>query len=612
MPPPKTTDDLLSRLQKSGLIPPTDLEASIAALPEGLDPPGILAHLVETRLLTQFQADRLAAGKYKGFVLGSYVILDKLGRGGMGQVFLAEHADMRRNVAIKVLPVKEMGSPVARERFLREARAAAALNHPNIVRAFDLSRDGQMYYLVMEYVEGVSLQALVARKGALPVTTAADYGRQVAEGLQHASERGLVHRDIKPANLLVDRSGGVRILDLGLVRASDEDSQLTNVTSGGRSILGTPDYLAPEQSLDSSAVDTRADIYSLGATIYFLLAGHPMFPEGRTAQKLMWQQWKDPTPINQLRPDVPSDLADILHKALAKKPRDRFQTPLEFAEALSGWATSPNPPDPDTIPPLPPRRSIRLPDPSASSVSSVGAAKRMRESSASWAFQPTNDLSRLSITPTVIPPPAPRALPGEPAIITLGPNGVSSKVTSLPPVQWRRKLPPLPEPGLDPALAEKEPGNGPHAPQESSSVDISIPPTPLLTVTPESPAVPRLKQKFPNGNPLAPGKVIHLGPRSPEEMEAEEAAAAVDPASHRNGEHGSATRTPPPSDTRQPSDSDPEFSTALPQRTGWSSHPANQKLLRKKPGDTRAWVLLGLLALVVLALVAAAITSAGR
>ncbi len=349
MPPPVTTPELIDRIRKSGLVSPPDLHAFLAdprSDPEGGSSRLILDRLTEAHLITKFQADRLAAGKYKGFVLGSYTILDRLGAGGMGQVFLAEHAAMRRFVALKVLPGNVCEDDIARERFFREARAAATLDHPNIVRVFDMNREGKLLYLVMEYVEGVSLQTLIEKDGRRSIAAAASYAQQVALGLQHAHERGHVHRDIKPGNLLVDRAGVARLLDLGLVRSeSDGDSKLTSQLGGARTILGTVDYLAPEQALDSSNVDIRADIDSLGATLYFLLAGHPVFPEGRAGQKLMWQQWRDPTPIDTLRPDVPAALAAIVHRALAKKREERFQTPREMADALGRWVGSLVPPN---------------------------------------------------------------------------------------------------------------------------------------------------------------------------------------------------------------------------------------------------------------------------
>jgi serine/threonine protein kinase len=355
MPAPTTTDQLFDCLRKSGLIQPARLEALLAELPADATPRAILDQCVAAELLTPFQANRIGVGKYKGFVLGGYVILDRLGGGGMGQVYLAEHAAMRRHVAIKVLVSTGGPETVARERFLREARAAAGLNHPNIIRVFDLRQDRQVLYLVMEYVAGISLHHLVTRTGPMDVLAATHAVRQVALGLQHAHENGLVHRDIKPANLLLARDGTVKILDLGLVRIESEtESKLTNHID--KTILGTADYLAPEQAMDSSAVDIRADIYSLGATFYCLLAGHPLFPEGRTAQKLMWQQLKEPTPIRELRPEVPLELAAVVHRALRKNPNERFQTPLEMAAALTPWANGSAPqPDPAVLPPPPPR-----------------------------------------------------------------------------------------------------------------------------------------------------------------------------------------------------------------------------------------------------------------
>lgn len=358
MPPPASAEELIARVRRSGLIPSAELDGAIRTFPADIDPPAVLERLVAERFLTQFQADRLAAGKYKGFLLGNHVILDKIGSGGMGQVFLAEHASMRRLAAVKVLPAVD--DPVAKERFHREARAAAALNHPNIVKVFDLNRDGRILYLVMEFVEGVSLQALVSKGGPLSPGAAAECARQAALGLQHAHEKGLVHRDIKPANLLIDRTGVVKLLDLGLVRATDDtSSQLTSSGRGGQAILGTVDYLAPEQAVDSSNVDIRADIYSLGATLYFLLAGHPIFPDGRTAQKLMWQQWRDPKPIREIRPDVPEGLAAIVHRAIHKQPADRYAEPQEMAEFLAEFSAGVTPPDPSLIPVVPPRRAVK-------------------------------------------------------------------------------------------------------------------------------------------------------------------------------------------------------------------------------------------------------------
>jgi serine/threonine-protein kinase len=361
MPAPTTLPQLIDRIRRSGLIPPERLEGFLVGLQtSGRSPAGIpelLGLLVETGMITKFHADKLAAGKYKGFQLGNYVILDQLGTGGMGQVYLAEHTSMQRLVALKVLPVFASEDVVARERFFREARAAAQLDHPNIVRVFDLCQEGKLLYLVMEYVEGISLQALVSRVGKLGVNAACNYARQVAFGLQHAHELGFVHRDVKPANLLLDRAGVVRILDLGLVRSeADKASGLTKQLDS-KTILGTADYVAPEQAVDSSGVDVRADVYSLGATLYFMLAGRPLFPEGRTAQKLVWQQIKDPPPIRRLRPEVPAELAGVVHTMLQKRREDRFQTAAEVFDALAPWADAEVEPPPEEWIPAPPVRA---------------------------------------------------------------------------------------------------------------------------------------------------------------------------------------------------------------------------------------------------------------
>jgi serine/threonine-protein kinase len=357
MPAPTTTDQLYECLRKSGLVPPATLDALLSDVPADGGPRAVLDRCVAAGALTPFQADRIAAGKYKGFVLGGYVILDRLGGGGMGQVYLAEHSAMRRHVAVKVLASAGGPENVALERFLREARAAAVLNHPNIIRVFDLRQDRQVVYMVMEYVPGVNLHHLVGRIGPLDPRVAAHYGRQVALGLQHAHEHNLVHRDVKPANLLVAGDGTVKILDLGLVRfAGQTDSKLTSLVD--KTILGTADFLAPEQAMDSSSVDTRADIYSLGATLYYLLAGRALFPDGKTAQKLLWQQMREPIPLRKVRPDVPEGLAAVVHRALRKDVRDRFQTPTDLAAALSKWATGPVPrPESGVLPPPPPRWS---------------------------------------------------------------------------------------------------------------------------------------------------------------------------------------------------------------------------------------------------------------
>jgi serine/threonine protein kinase len=341
---PATVEQFLELARKSGLVAETALAGKLAALREAVTPsesPQEWARaLVEGGLLTRFQAEQLLLGKSRGFTLANkYRLLEHLGSGGMGSVYLCEHLAMRRRVAIKVLPVQYAQDPSYLERFYCEARAVAALDHPNIVRAHDIDHDGQLHFLVMEYVDGSSLQDIVDKFGPLEISQAAHYICQAAEGLEHASKAGVVHRDIKPGNLLVDRTGTVKVLDMGLARYFHDDANISEKFD--ETVLGTSDYLAPEQTVDSN-VDARADIYSLGATFYFCLTGKTLFGEGTTAQKLIWHQTRQPRPIRGLRPDVPDRLAVLIEqKMLAKEPAQRFQTAAEICKALAPWTSTP-------------------------------------------------------------------------------------------------------------------------------------------------------------------------------------------------------------------------------------------------------------------------------
>src|SRR6476469_1789976 len=255
----------------------------------------------------------------------------------MGQVFLCEHMYMRRRVAIKVLPPAKAEEPAALGRFYREARAAAALDHPNIVRTHDIDQDGNLHFLVMEYVDGSSMLELIKKKGPMAIGRACEYIWQSAQGLDHACKVGVIHRDIKPGNILVDRYGVSKILDMGLARFYHSDDDMLTKKYDEKSVLGTADYVAPEQTINSHDVDVRADIYSLGATFYYLLAGHPPFPEGTVSQKLIAHQTKRPVPIHEVRPEIPAALAAVLEKMMAKSINARYQTPTEVAEALAAF-----------------------------------------------------------------------------------------------------------------------------------------------------------------------------------------------------------------------------------------------------------------------------------
>jgi serine/threonine protein kinase len=337
-----TTNKLVDLLRRSNLVDEAKLtsflEKATATHGEAaLEDQNRLAELlIADNLITRWQADKLLAGKHKGFRLGKYKLLGQIGKGGMSSVYLAEHELMRRRVAVKVLPKNRVNDSSYLERFRLEARAVAKLDDPNIVRAYDIDNDGDVHYIVMEYVEGQDLHQTVVANGPLDYDTAADYIAQVANGLQHAHEMGLVHRDIKPANCLVDRHSTVKLLDMGLAKLT-EDDQASLTMANEENVLGTADYLAPEQALNSHEADSRSDIYSLGCTLYFLLTGSPPFPDGSISERLLKHQTARPDSIFKVRADAPPSLVEFCESMMSKKPIDRPQTAGEVAARLKEW-----------------------------------------------------------------------------------------------------------------------------------------------------------------------------------------------------------------------------------------------------------------------------------
>ena len=342
MPTPATVGEFIEVIRKSGLIPDAQLQSELTRLKEAPATPQnvdqLAQALVRDGVLTKFQAKQLKLGRHKRFeIAGKYRLLELLGVGGMGAVYLCEHMFMKRLVALKVLPVEKMDDPSALARFYREARAVAAMDHPNIVRAYDIDKFESMHFLVMEFVDGTSLQEIVARHGPIAPERVAQYAAQSALGLQHATDLGLVHRDIKPGNLLLERTGTIKVLDMGLARFFDQTSDNLTEKFDNNCVLGTADYLAPEQAV-TNVVDVRADIYALGGTMYFALTGQSPFPDGTIASKLMAHQTREPKPITDFRSDVPDDLLEIMHVMTRKDAADRFQTPMELYDALRPWA----------------------------------------------------------------------------------------------------------------------------------------------------------------------------------------------------------------------------------------------------------------------------------
>jgi len=341
----------LDILRQSQLLGPQQLAQLLDQESRWGDLRALAQELVTRNWLTPYQVNRLLKGRGADLILGPYLVLERLGEGGTGQVFKARHQRMNRVVALKVIRPELLTDAEVVNRFLREIQVVSQLSHPNVVHAYDAGPVGSTYFLAMEYIDGTDLAALVRDAGPLPVAQACDYLRQAALGLQHAHERGLIHRDIKPPNFLLaqpgraadsragsaSRWGVIKLLDLGLARLqrSSVDGERTSMlTPAGSVTMGTPDYLAPEQALDFHSADIRADIYGLGCTGYYLLTGQPPFPGGTLAQKLLRHQQAECPAVEQQRADVPPEVAALLRRLLAKRPEDRPQTPQEVADEL--------------------------------------------------------------------------------------------------------------------------------------------------------------------------------------------------------------------------------------------------------------------------------------
>jgi serine/threonine protein kinase len=335
-----TTEAFLKALRTSKLLSAEQI-ATVREMAAEVDRPKSLARrLRKQKLLTRWQAGQLLAGR-TSFFLGRYKLVDLLGRGGMGSVFSAEDTKMNRSVALKVISKQLSQDPVALERFFAEARAIAALDHPNIVRAYDVDNASDRYFIVMEFAEGRNLQEVVESEGPLGYALAADYIRQAAEGLAHAHSREIVHRDVKPANLVVNDRGVVKVLDMGMARlVAGQVAEGDGADDGGGEddgLLGTVDYLAPEQAMGGPDVDHRVDLYSLGCTLYFLLTGSPPFPEGALPERIIKHQTQAPPPVRDRRPDAPEQLVAVCEKLMAKDADDRFPSADDVARLLADW-----------------------------------------------------------------------------------------------------------------------------------------------------------------------------------------------------------------------------------------------------------------------------------
>jgi serine/threonine protein kinase len=326
---PVPLEQFVKHLEDSGILVGDTLQDFIPPKASPKDAEDLARELVRQKKLTKFQAEQVWHGKGKSLVLGNYVILDKLGQGGMGMVLKAEHQRMKRIVALKVLSPTAIKSPDALKRFRREVEAAAKLDHPNIVAALDADEAQGTNFLVMQYVEGSDLSALVKKNGPVSVEQAVNYILQAARGLEFAHGEGVVHRDIKPANLLLDKKGTVKILDMGLARIQQGDGPAQAELTGTGAVMGTVDYMAPEQALDTKTADARADIYSLGCSLFYLLTGKATY-QGDTLVKKILAHREQPIPsIRDVRPELPEQVEVVFSKMLAKNVEDRYQTMSE-------------------------------------------------------------------------------------------------------------------------------------------------------------------------------------------------------------------------------------------------------------------------------------------
>jgi len=350
-------EQLIKNLTNSGLMSADEVVSfreTIASGHREADLDTAVQDLIDAGKLTRYQADCLCRGETAGLAFGDYIVLDKIGQGGMGVVLKAQHRRMNRLVAVKKLPSAALESEDAVKRFYREVEAAARLLHPNIVAAFDASEYDGVHYLIMEYIAGQDLATILKERGPLPVEDAVGYVIQAAQGLTFAHKQGIIHRDIKPANLLLDAEGVVKILDMGLARIASEaeTGDAPDQLTGSGQVMGTCDYMAPEQAEDTHAVDHRADIYSLGCTLYRLLIGQPLY-SGTTLLKVLLAHREAEIPsLLDKQPGIPESVDAVFQKMVAKQPGDRYSSMAEVIEALRaavGRSSAPiDVPEPDS------------------------------------------------------------------------------------------------------------------------------------------------------------------------------------------------------------------------------------------------------------------------
>jgi serine/threonine protein kinase len=335
-------DSFLQVVVRSGLLDSEQLEEAVRAVPpvHRDNPEAMAEHLIKVGKLSRFQASKLLKGAFVGLVLGPYQVLSPLGRGGMGTVYLARDSRNRKLVALKALsPKKAREEDRVLARFRREMILSRQVSHPNLAQAYEAGVSQDVYYIAMEYIPGRNLYRLVTQDGPLAIPRAARLFAEVAHGLDHAHLRGLIHRDLKPSNIIITPNDHAKVLDLGLALIQGELVTDKTVVGGQGYVVGSFDYLAPEQAEDATKVDSRSDIYSLGCTLYYALTGRPPFPGGSSQEKVNRHRGEEPPPIEQLNPHVPLGFASLIRKMMAKKADQRPPSADAVRTELMPWST---------------------------------------------------------------------------------------------------------------------------------------------------------------------------------------------------------------------------------------------------------------------------------
>jgi len=337
----QAVDSFLKTVLRSGLLDRDQLQKTLAAVPQNLrnDSEAVAEHLVKLGKLTRFQARKLLKGTAKGLVLGPFHVLAPIGKGGMGTVYLARDQRSGLLLALKVLPPKKAKREARLlTRFRREMEMSQRVAHPHLAWTYEVGVQQNVYYIAMEYIPGLSLYRLVAEKGPLAVPRAARLFGEIASALDHAHCQGLIHRDLKPSNILITPHDHAKVLDLGLALVQGEVAGSREVVGGQGYVVGTFDYIAPEQTTDAAQVDARSDIYALGCTLYFTLTGRPPFGGGKNLEKIQRHRKEDPVPVSQLNPAVPAAFVALVQKMMAKSPEQRFPSAAALQEELRKWS----------------------------------------------------------------------------------------------------------------------------------------------------------------------------------------------------------------------------------------------------------------------------------